>query len=141
MENYTPSEQNRITFHGIRATSVLLNTDEDTPKDLGTDLQLTLHYQPLFNKEKPNDFSLQFKIALINKEINFALNLAILCDYKCSTQNTQDFKTSDFVKLSAPAIAFPYIRSFISNITLNAGYNPVILPSFNFSTVKTNPPK
>ena len=35
-------------------------------------------------------------------------------------------------KANAPAIAFPYVRVFISNITLNAGYNPIVLPSFNF---------
>jgi preprotein translocase subunit SecB len=50
------------------------------------------------------------------------------------TQNPidEDFRTSSFVKINAPAIAFPFLRSFITTITVNAGYNAIILPSVNF---------
>lgn len=43
-----------------------------------------------------------------------------------------DFIKSPFLKVNASAIPFPYIRSFVSNLTLQAGYAPVILPSVNF---------
>ena len=45
----------------------------------------------------------------------------------------EDFKESDFVKINSPAIAFPYLRSFISTLTLNAGLPPLILPAYNFT--------
>ena len=45
---------------------------------------------------------------------------------------TDDFKKSSFPKVNAPAIAFPYLRAFVSVITQQAGYNTVVLPSFNF---------
>ena len=45
---------------------------------------------------------------------------------------TEEFKVSDFPKINAPAIAFPYLRAFISNVTLQSGFNPVMLPSINF---------
>ena len=45
---------------------------------------------------------------------------------------TNDFRDSDFVKINAPAIAFPYLRSYISNLTLQSGFSPIILPSINF---------
>lgn len=44
-----------------------------------------------------------------------------------------EFKASDFVNQNAPAIAFPYLRSFITTLTANTGIGPIILPSFNFA--------
>lgn len=38
----------------------------------------------------------------------------------------------NFKYISAPSIVYPYLRSFISLLTLNAGLNPVNLPSVNF---------
>ena len=34
--------------------------------------------------------------------------------------------------INAPAIAFPYLRSFLSILTMQAGYPPVMIPSVNF---------
>ena len=44
----------------------------------------------------------------------------------------EKFKQSDFLTINAPAIAFPYVRSYISNLTLQSGFSPIILPSVNF---------
>ena len=48
---------------------------------------------------------------------------------------TEGFKLSDFPKINAPAIAFPYLRAYISNLTLQSGLEPVMLPSINFVTL------
>ena len=45
---------------------------------------------------------------------------------------TEDFKKSSFPLINAPAIAFPYLRSFLSVLTMQAGYSPIMLPSINF---------
>ena len=50
----------------------------------------------------------------------------------------EEFKQSDFIKVNAPAIAFPYVRSYISNLTLQSGFAPIILPSVNFVTLNEN---
>ncbi len=52
--------------------------------------------------------------------------------FKSSEAITNDFLKSDFVKISAPAIGFPYVRSFISTLSVDAGLPPIILPSINF---------
>ena len=52
--------------------------------------------------------------------------------FETSEKVSADFENSPFARINAPAIAFPYVRAFISNFTLNSGYNPVLLPSFNF---------
>ena len=51
---------------------------------------------------------------------------------------TEDFKLSSFPKINAPAIAFPYLRAFVSNLTLQSGLEPVILPSINFVQLANN---
>lgn len=45
----------------------------------------------------------------------------------------EEFKKSSFPKINAPAIAFPYLRAAIANMTLQAGLPPLMLPSFNFN--------
>ncbi|HAV92719.1 TPA: hypothetical protein DCW38_06015 [candidate division WOR-3 bacterium] len=37
----------------------------------------------------------------------------------------------DFSKNNAPAIIFPYIREFVSNISSRTGLQPIILPPMN----------
>jgi len=44
----------------------------------------------------------------------------------------EEFKSSRFAFINAPAIAYPFLRAYISTITLNSGLSPVMLPSVNF---------
>ena len=39
----------------------------------------------------------------------------------------------NFMNISAPAIVYPYIRSFISNTLLQSGMQPIMLPPMNFA--------
>ena len=52
--------------------------------------------------------------------------------FRLDEEITEEFKLSDFPKINAPAIAFPYLRALVSNITLQSGFDPVMLPSINF---------
>ncbi len=40
-----------------------------------------------------------------------------------------------FCKTNAPAILFPYLRSYITSLTALAGIPPIILPTFNMTTL------
>ncbi|WP_324021263.1 protein-export chaperone SecB [Aeromonas caviae] len=48
---------------------------------------------------------------------------------------TSDFQNSPFPKVNAPAIAFPFLRSFVATTLLNAGFEPILLPSINFQAM------
>lgn len=48
----------------------------------------------------------------------------------------EEFMSSNFPYVNAPAISYPFLRAFVSNLTLNAGYSPVMLPSVNFVALK-----
>lgn len=43
-----------------------------------------------------------------------------------------DFWKGSFHKINAPAIAYPFLRAFISTVLLNAGLEAINLPSINF---------
>lgn len=75
-------------------------------------------------------FGIGFKVDMNNEE--FSLNMEMRFFFETDEPITENFKNSTFPIVNAPAIAFPYVRSFISTITLQAGYNAVMLPSINF---------
>lgn len=56
--------------------------------------------------------------------------------FRTSDPIDDKFKNSHFPTINAPAVAFPFLRSFVSTLMLNAGYDPVILPDINFADKK-----
>ena len=83
-----------------------------------------------FPEEEKRRFDLFFEINIQDKDFDF--NIILLFIFELDDDITEEFKISDFPKINAPAIAFPYLRAFISNVTLQSGFNPVMLPSINF---------
>lgn len=48
---------------------------------------------------------------------------------------TKAFLDSHFTTVNAPAIAYPYLRNFITSSLVNAGYPALYLPTINFQTM------
>lgn len=84
----------------------------------------------VFPEEENRRFDLFFEIDV--KDTDFDLFIKMLFIFEIDDDITEEFKVSDFPKINAPAIAFPYLRALISNITLQSGFRPVMLPSINF---------
>ncbi|SJM38128.1 preprotein translocase subunit SecB [Psychrobacter pasteurii] len=82
------------------------------------------------------NFDVLFKINLSDDE--FSLEIEARFDFQLDVIMTEDFKTSSFPVVNAPAISFPYLRAFISNLTLQSGIKPIILPSINFVELHKN---
>tara|TARA_A100000171_G_scaffold53095_1_gene76777 strand:- start:3296 stop:3685 length:390 start_codon:yes stop_codon:yes gene_type:complete len=83
-----------------------------------------------FPKELENSFGVGFEIEILDEQ--FDLNVEAVFIFKLDDPITEEFKLSNFPKINGPAIAFPFLRAYISNLTLQSGYDPVILPSINF---------
>ncbi len=94
------------------------------------DKHFDLEIANYFLENKDDEFVIAIKIHVI--DVMFDLTVESLFTFRLDDKITEDFKLSDFPKINAPAIAFPYLRAFISNLTLQAGVPPVILPSINF---------
>ena len=83
-----------------------------------------------FPENNSKEFGVGFQIEIYDENFNISLEMAFL--FQVDENVTNDFRDSDFVKINAPAIAFPYLRSYVSNLTLQSGFSPIILPSINF---------
>lgn len=103
--------------------------DENVKRD---DNSFDLESGNYFSEDKDSDtFGVGFKLTINDKQFDLVIEALFhfeLLDEKI----TDEFKLSSFPKVNAPAIAFPYLRAFVSNITLQSGLEPVILPSINF---------
>jgi preprotein translocase subunit SecB len=84
----------------------------------------------VFSEEDSNIFGVVFNVGI--KDRKFDLAIKAVYWFTLDDKITEEFKLSPFPKINAPAIAFPYLRAFISNLTLQSGIDPVILPSLNF---------
>ena len=83
-----------------------------------------------FPENDPKSFGVGFEIEI--KDQKFDLNVEAVFMFHLDDDIKEEFKISDFPKINAPAIAFPYLRAYISNLTLQSGFEPVMLPSINF---------
>lgn len=84
----------------------------------------------LFPENEKNSFGVGFNLEV--KDTDFDLTIEALFMFSLDEEITEEFKLSDFPKINAPAIAFPYLRALVSNVTLQSGFDPVMLPSINF---------
>lgn len=85
-------------------------------------------------KDSPKEFCIIFDIDLNNtdKEDSFHMYIRANAYFNATKALPENFESSDFAMINAPAIAFPYVRAFISNLTMNMGFNPIIFSTINF---------
>ncbi len=121
----------QIKLKHIQVTDLTLSAGS-FDKGITNNLKTAFGFGPGFADEYNRSFLIFFDLTLENHEKGFILKIKSTAHFETDAEIDEDFKNSSFVKISAPAIAFPYIRTFISNLTLNSGYEPIILPSFNF---------
>lgn len=113
-----------INLEKVLFTHVTLDiTEFDNDKSLNLSVSAT----ELLEK---SSFGVQFKMKIVDH--NFILEIVAVAHFNTDVDIDKKFLNSSFAKINAPAIAYPYIRSYISNLTLNSGLNPVMLPSINF---------
>ena len=87
-------------------------------------------HAPSFSTEESQEFIIGFQVNLNNDNYNIKLEIIFL--FEGDEVIDECFQNSPFVKINAPAIAFPYVRSYVSNLTLQSGFPPAMLPSVNF---------
>lgn len=84
-------------------------------------------------KINTTNFSVEFKLEIIDPDV-FEMGLVYnsIFEADSSLPEGEDFENNKFFSQNAPAIAYPYLRAFVSTVMLNAGYPPLMLPSVNF---------
>lgn len=80
-------------------------------------------------------FFVIFALTLKTDE-DVVIKISFRSQFKTDAPLDDEFKKSSFAYVNAPAIAYPYLRAYVSNFTLNSGYAPIMLPSVNFVAMK-----
>lgn len=105
-----------------------LNTDSEKSAN---EESFNLGLKIFADQSREDVFAVLFRLNLTHQH-DFRLQMEYLAWFEAAGKVLPDLIESPFVKINAPAIAFPYLRSFVTLLTLNAGLTPTILPTVNF---------
>lgn len=67
------------------------------------------------------------------KDANNRVNINLVAVAIFQYEGIDDITDSPYFIVNAPAIAFPYLRAYISTLTTQSGIPPIILPTLNLS--------
>lgn len=121
----------QIRLARIQFTNLDYQVDTYDP-EVTHELETSFGVGSNFASDNNKAFAVNFDIKLKSADDKFRLNLKATAHFSTEENIGENFQKSSFVSINAPAIAFPYVRTYISNLTLNSGYDPIILPSINF---------
>jgi len=96
--------------------------------------KINLGFNPSGKVNKANHtFVLKLGIQVHDEEDKFFIELVTesIFDYSDKVE-IEEYLNSLFI-LNAPAIVFPYLRAYITNLTAQSGMSPLILPTLNLS--------
>jgi preprotein translocase subunit SecB len=111
----------------INSSSITL-----TGKTIGSDMEFSIDPDAEFKPEK-KVFILSMHVVVNDKDKNLELRLNIRGFFNYETTSFDEL--APFISLNAPALLFPYIRAYISNITALSGIQPILMPTLNMQPV------
>ncbi|MCB9346947.1 MAG: protein-export chaperone SecB [Lewinellaceae bacterium] len=111
-------EQLKLKFRGIdiphvNFTSIKLYSKESEK------IKIVLHPKVFYPKEKTRFFRIIMDLT-IEAENFFSLKVVAIGTFEVDKELIGDIK-KNFINVNAPAIMFPYLRSFVSTFTANIG--------------------
>lgn len=121
----------RLVHSIVNRLELKRNSDNSISED-NCELSFTIRY----DDKKEKGFAIFF-FAQLKSQPNLEIDLEYISHFETSEPITDEFKASHLPRFNAPAIAFPFLRSFLATLTVNAGYKPIILPSVNLTKAKT----
>lgn len=87
-----------------------------------------------FPSEYPKVYLILFKLSL-RTPCGALVDLEYEATFETDEEINDDFKSSQFILVNSPAIAYPYLRAYVSALLTLSGYDNVILPTMNFQAM------
>lgn len=137
-----PKLQIAIRLLDFQVSELLLsNSSLFLSKKKESEFEIKIGYKIDYNEnkkrakgiDKNRNYTVNFSVLLSDEKRGLSIKLNASALFESQNDITDDFKNSPFIKTNSPAIAFPYLRSFITTLTSNTGIGQVILPTMNFS--------
>ncbi len=92
-----------------------------------------------FDPGQLRDFAVVFDLKARLKNHGF-LSLEYLAVFNTDEEISDEFKASHLARANAPAVAYPYLRAFVSQFCTLSGFEPFTLPIRSFSADTRPPP-
>lgn len=121
-------EQVNLNFNGVDFFNVQFNSLKQIDKDKKLNVKMSITPAVSFPKKYPNKFKILMNVKLELPKY-FDLSVSCIGFFEVNKKITPRIKKL-FVNQNAPAIVFPYIRTFISLLTSNLGNTimTIVLP-------------
>lgn len=118
-----------FTLLTYKFTNVILNLSSIGSED--EDLNISITPSGVFVRQD-RKFILKFTFEAKNKKGD--LCISVVCDAVYLFRENLDYEEiPSYFFPNSIAILFPYVRAFISTLTLQANYQPLVLPTMNLS--------
>lgn len=103
----------------------------DTQKFIqGGKLDVNFKFPTELDFAQKNLISFPMEVLIENEDKSLRIQVGIIGIFESDVDLT---KEKSFVEISAPAIIFPYIRAYVSNLTSMSGIQPILLPTYNMT--------
>lgn len=121
------AKQTKLRFHGVEIINVNFQAIGPQTSELAINIECNPKvFYPLDNK---NTFRIIMDIQLKGEQC-FELIIRAIGNFETDSEIDAELKRV-FVNSNAPAIMFPYVRSFITTLTANLGniVGPLVIPT------------
>ncbi len=124
-------EQIKLTFHGVDIFNIQFVSEN--PLDRTKNIDLNIVPRVFYPIDAPLEFKVIFE-TVVKADGFFNLSLQAVGHFSIEKDAEERVKKS-FVNANAPAIMFPYVRSFITTLTSSLGNvtGQIVLPPHFFA--------
>jgi len=81
--------------------------------------------------QNKNNFKAEFIVTVSSNDNLFNLQVQTIGHFEIN-EDVPDVTYNNYLAISAPTIIYPYIRAFITNLVIQSGMQPIIIPPINF---------
>ena len=117
----------RFVEYLFKETSIKL-----TGEDISDDVEFGIEPNGIFEEDNKM-FILTLNVLVKDKKSSLEVKMTVTGKFGYETNDIQELVP--YLGFNAPAIMFPYIRAYITNITALGGMSPIILPTLNMESV------
>lgn len=131
--NINDATQNALSFQAFRVVSCEFKVTGELTEKVMKNSKLGFKYRVGFlDKEGEEQRHLGVEFFLQVRAKFLSIDVDAMAAFETQETIDEKFLNSSFVRHSVPAIAFPFLRSFLQTLCVNAGIPPIILPTVNF---------
>lgn len=101
--------------------------------EIGENFSISFNPKGIINKAE-SSFQLNLTIYIKDKEDAINIEVSVVSFFVFDNQIAKN-QLEKLFYMNAPAIIFPYLRSYITTLTVLSGIDPIILPTLNLSAL------